>query len=108
MARNLTFQEWTGNATEAELKQMKDIVKKRYHLLLLISLIPLINVFTMGFCIFCYNNLNLLKTRGASMGSDLWRGILTIYGLLIFPILEVQLCAHVNSVGLKVLGWDKI
>ena len=108
MARNLTFQEWTGHATEAELRQMEEVVSKRYYLLLLISLIPLLNMFTMGFCVFCYNNLSMLRTRGESMGSDLWRGILIIYGLLIFPFLEVQLCAHVNSLGNKVLGWDKI
>ena len=60
----------------------------------------------MGLCIFCYNNKSLLKTRGASNGSNLWRFILLVYGFIIFLFIVVQLCAHINSLGLKVLGWN--
>lgn len=108
MARNTTFEEWTGGATEAQIKKMKESASKRYWILLLISLIPFVNIFTMGFCIFCYNNLSMIKTRGRSNGSDIWRFILIVYGLIIFPIIIVQLCAHIDSLALKVLGWDKI
>lgn len=108
MARNTAFEEWTGGATEAQIRQMKESASKRYWILLLISLIPIVNTFTMGFCIFCYNNLSLIKSRGRSNGSDIWRFILLVYGLIIIPIIVVQLCAHIDSLGLKVLGWDKI
>lgn len=105
MARNMTFYEWTGGATEEEVEDMIKVVKKRYHIFLLISLIPIVNWVTMGLCIFCYNNLALLKSRGNSTGNGLWRLILMVYGFIIFPIIWVQLCAHITPLGNKVLGW---
>ena len=102
------FEEWTGGASESELEEMYEAANKRYWILLLISLIPLVNWITMGLCIFCYNNKSLIKSRGQSNGNNLWRLILMIYGFIIFPIIVVQLCAHINSLGLKVLGWDKL
>ncbi len=99
------FYEWSGGASEEELDEMVETVKKRYHLFLLISLIPIVNWVTMGLCIFCYNNLAILKSRGRNTGNGLWRLILLVYGLIIFPLLIIQLCAKIDSLGNKVLGF---
>ncbi len=99
------FYEWSGGASQEELDEMIETVKKRYHMFLLISLIPIVNWVTMGLCIFCYNNLSILKSHGRSTGIGLWRLILLIYGLFIFPLLVIQLCAKNDSLGTKVLGF---
>lgn len=48
MARNVAFEEWTGGATEAELRELKAVTSKRFKMFLLISLIPFVNWITMG------------------------------------------------------------
>ncbi|MCM1440408.1 MAG: hypothetical protein NC131_14570 [Roseburia sp.] len=100
----MTFDEWTGGASEEEVEEMVAITKKRYHKFLLISLIPIVNWVTMGLAIFCYNNYSLLKSRGNSNGSNIWRFILMLYSLIIFPLIVVNICAHSDSLGTKVLG----
>lgn len=105
MARNQSFYEWTRGATEAEIQEMKAKVSKRFKIFLLISLIPIVNLITMGCAIFCYNNLSLLKTRGRSNGSDIFRFILMVWAAILPPIIVVQACAHIDSLGAKVLGW---
>lgn len=104
MAKKMTFEEWTGGATEAEIREMKKVITKRFWMYFFISLIPVVNFITMGCAIFCYNNLSMLKTRGRNSGSNLFRLILMLYAWLIPPIIVVQVCAHSNSLGTKVLG----
>lgn len=101
----MTFNEWTGGASEQEVREMTAHVKKRYHFWLLISLIPIIGQFTIGLAIFCYNNYALLKSRGRSDGNGLWRLIMLVWGLFIIPIIEVQACARISALGNKVLGF---
>lgn len=105
MARNVAFEEWTGGATEAELRELKAVTSKRFKMFLLISLIPFVNWITMGCAIFCYNNLSLLKSRGYNTGSNILRWILMLYAFIIPPIIVVQACAHIDALGMKVLGW---
>lgn len=104
MAKEMTFEEWTGGASEAELREMKKVINKRFWIYFFISLIPFVNFITMGCAIFCYNNLSMLKSRGRSNGSNLFRLILMLYAGLIPPIIVVQVCAHSSSIGSKVLG----
>lgn len=99
----INFSEWTGNATEEEIQQYIAIVNKRFKIFLLISLIPIVNWVTMGLAIFCYNNLSVLKSHGNSNGSGVLRFILMLYALFIPPIIVVQLCARIGSLGNKVL-----
>ena len=102
----MNFYEWTGGASEEEIEALIQITKKSYMKWLLISLIPIINIFTMGNAIFCYNNLSYLKSRGRSNGNGLWRLILLVYGLFIPPLIGVQLCSRFEKLGNKVLGWN--
>ena len=104
MAKIKSFEEWTGGASEQEIRQMIATVRGRFWVFLLISLIPIVNFITMGCAIFCYNNLSILKSRGRSQGSDMLRFILVLYGCIIPPIIVVQACAHINSLGSSVLG----
>lgn len=104
-AISLDFQEWTGGASEEEIAALKKVTEKKFKFWLLISLIPVLNWITMGFAIFCYNNLSIIKSRGRSNGNDLFRLILMIYALFIPPIFIVNLCAKFEKLGTKVLGW---
>ena len=101
----MTFEEWTGGASEEEVEALTAATKKRYYFWLLISLIPFIGQFTIGFAIFCYNNYALLKSRGNDAGNNTWRLIMMLWGLFIIPIIEVQACARIEKLGNKVLGW---
>lgn len=101
----MSFEEWTGYASEEEIAAMKQTTKKRFTIFLLLSLIPLLNWITMGLAIFCYNNYSILKSRGRSNGSDLFRFILMLYAFFIPPILMVQLCVKIEALGHKVIGW---
>ena len=42
------------------------------------------------------------------MGSDILRGILLIWGLILIPLLVLKILSKSNKLGDKVLGWDKI
>ena len=101
----MTFEEWTGGMSEQEVVELTAKTKKRYFFWLLISLIPLVGQFTIGFAIFCYNNYAYLNSRGRSDGNGLWRLIMLIWGVFIIPIIEVQACSRIESLGNKVLGW---
>ncbi|MBR2929966.1 MAG: hypothetical protein IKC32_01935 [Clostridia bacterium] len=101
----MTFEEWTGGASEQEVKALTKHTKKRYLMWLLISLIPVIGQVTVGCALFCYNNYAVLKSRGRSGGNSIWRFVLMLWGFFILPIIVVQLCARIESLGNKVLGW---
>jgi uncharacterized membrane protein len=101
----MTFDEWTGGASEQEVREMTAQVKKSFWKWLLISLIPLIGQVTIGCAIFCYNNYSVLKSRGRSMGNNLVRLVMMLWGFFIIPIIVVQACAKIESLGNKVLGW---
>lgn len=106
MARmtNFSFSEWTGGASEEEVKTMIKKVRIRFYIFLVLGLIPVLNFIFMGLAIFCYNNLSILKSRGRSNGSDFLRGLMILYGFIIFPIIEVQILSKVNKLGSLVLG----
>ena len=101
----MTFEEWTGGASESEVQALTAQTKKRYHFWLLISLIPIIGQITIGFAIFCYNNYSILKSRGNSTGNNNWRLLMMLWGLFIPPIIIVQACAKIEKLGNKILGW---
>lgn len=98
------FYEWTNGASEEELKAMTATVKKRFTIFLLISLIPLVSVITMGFAMFCYNNYVVLKSRGRRTSNGLIILLMALYGYVIIPLIEVQLCSRIQSLGDKILG----
>lgn len=104
----LSFSEWRGGATEAELNEMKKVASKKFWIYLLISLIPIVNWVTMGMAIFCYNNVNYIKSRGRHTGSNLIRFILMSYAFLLPPIIVVNILSKADKAGNKVLGWDKL
>ena len=101
----MTFDEWTGGASEQEVREMTAKVKKSFWKWLLISLIPFVGQITIGFAIFCYNNYSLLKSRGQTTGNNNLRLLMMLWGLIIFPIIVVQACAKIESLGNKILGW---
>lgn len=106
MKNNISFEEWSGGASPAELIELKDRAKKRMVIYLLLSLIPFVNIVTVGLAIFCYNNISYIDTRGRSNGNDLLRFILMVWGFLIPPIIVVSICSGSDSLGNKVLGWN--
>lgn len=101
------FEEWSGGASDEELEELKKQTKKRYHMFLLISIIPIVNWITMGMAIFCYNNYNIIKSRGYSSGNGIWRLILLIYSFIIIPLIVINICAKFPKAGNAVLGWKE-
>ena len=101
----MTFEEWTGGASEQEVRELTKKTQKRFFFWLLISIIPVLGQFTIGFAIFCYNNYSLLKSRGQTTGNNNLRLLMMLWGLIILPIIVVQACAKIESLGNKVLGW---
>lgn len=104
----IDFDEWSDYATDEELAVLQKAAKKSMFKWMLLSLIPILNVFLIGCAIFAYNNYNFIKTRGRSMGNDIFRGIMLIWGLLIIPLIVLKILSKANKLGDKVLGWDKI
>ena len=102
----MTFEEWTGGASEQEVRELTKKTQKRFFFWLLISIIPVLGQFTIGFAIFCYNNLSYIKTRGHSQGNVLVRWIMLLWGFIIIPILEVKLCTKWSGFANKILGWS--
>ncbi len=105
------FIEWMGGegsetATEETVEALEQITRKSFWKWFLISLIPGISVFTIGFAIFCYNNLSYIKTRGRSQGSVLFRWLMLLWGFLIIPLLEVRICTKSQGFANKILGWS--
>ena len=105
------FIEWMGGegsetATEEMVEALEKVTRKSFWKWILISLIPGISIITMGFAIFCYNNLSYIKTRGRSQGNVLVRWIMLLWGFIIIPILEVKLCTKWSGFANKILGWS--
>ena len=101
----VTLEEWIETVSDEERRALMAKTRKRFWIFLLISLIPYVNFFTMGFAVFCYNNLNFLKTRGRSTGNNGVRALMMIYGFIIPPIIVVTLCNKIEKLGAKILGW---
>lgn len=108
MRRTDAFDEWCDGASDEDLQAMEEAAKKQYHKFLLISLIPIINMFTMGQAIFCYNNLSYIRSRGRSTGNVVWRFILLLYSLFLIPLLVINICSKNDNLANKVLGWNKL
>ena len=79
--------------------------KKSYIKWLIISIIPVVNFVTMGFAIFCYNNLCYLKSGGKSRGNNAWRFILMVWALYIPPQIVIKICSSNEKFSKKILGW---
>ncbi len=103
--RTAEFDEWCDGASDEDLDAMAKATSKKFWIWFLISLIPVVNFVTMGFAIFCYNNLSYIKSRGRSNGSNLLRFILMLYALYIPPIIVVNICSKNDKLGSSVLGW---
>ena len=101
----MTLEEWIETVSDEERRALIAKTKKRFWIFLLISLIPYVNFFTMGFAIFCYNNLNFLKTRGRSTGSNGVRFLLMLYAFILPPLIGFTLCNKIEKLGTKILGW---
>lgn len=106
------FIEWMGGegsetATEEYVEELEKKTSKSFWKWLLISLIPGVSFFTMGFAVFCYNNLSYIKSRGRNTGNNIVRLVMLLYGLLFIPLLEVNICSKNDKLGNKILGWDK-
>ena len=128
-ARTNAFNAWVGGASEAEVKEMISAVRKRKYIFLGIwlliaavlaaayflfkaelSSIAALGVFALGIpsgcACFCNNNLRTLKSRGRKVGGSLigvW--FYLIIGLILMPILVVQLGAKSDKIGGKILGF---
>ncbi len=102
---NIDFDKWSSGVSEDIIEDLISITKKQYYKWLLLSLIPIINWFTMGKAIYCYNNINYMKSRGHSTGSILWRLVLVIWGLIIFPFILVMILSNNEKRGNIALGW---
>lgn len=102
------FIEWVGGpeTTEAEVEELEKRTRKSFWKWLLISLIPLVGQFTIGLAIFCYNNLAYIESRGRNNGNGLFRLVLMLWGLIIIPIIEVQVLSRADKLGNSVLGWN--
>ena len=105
MSDNIPLEEWIQTVSDEERRELMAKTKKRFIIFLLISLIPYVNFFTMGFAIYCYNNWNYLKTRGGNTGNDYIRGLLMLYGFILPPIIGVTLCTKNEKLSQKILGW---
>lgn len=104
MAGTKEFEEWTGGASESEIVEMEKIVKKRFWIFLVLGIIPPLNFIFMGFAVFCYNNLSYIRSRGRNQGSDGLRFLMMLWGLIIIPVIEVQLCSKIEKLGTAILG----
>ena len=102
----ISLPQFVQTASEEELQATIARVKKRFKLFGLLSLIPGLNIFLMGCTIFCYNNLSILKSRGAKNGSNFLRFLMLLWGFIIIPLIEIQLFAHITSLGAKVIDLD--
>ena len=103
-----SWAEWSDGCTEEDIIAMQKKSSKSFWKWLAISLIPLVGFFTIGFAIFCYNTHAYVKSRGNSNGNNLVRFILMIWGLIIIPIIEVNVLAKNVKSGNKILGFDKL
>jgi len=101
----MTLEEWIEVVPDQERRELIAKTRKRFWIFLLISLIPYVNFITMGITIFCYNNLNFLKTRGRSTGNNGVRFLLMLYGFIIPPLIVFSLCNKIEKLGTKILGW---
>ena len=104
----IDFDEWSDYASDEELDALESAAKKSMWKWLLISLIPIVGIFIIGCAIFAYNNYHFIESRGESMGSDVVRGIMMLWGLFIIPLIVLKILSSSNKLGDKVLGWDKI
>ena len=101
------FIEWVGgpDTTEAEVEALEKTTRKSFWKWILISLIPMVGFFTIGCAIFCYNNLEYIRTRGRNNGNNFIRFLLMHWGLIIIPIIEVGIFSKFDKLGASVLGW---
>lgn len=104
MAGTKEFETWSGGATESELNQMEKTVKKRFWIFFLLGIIPPLNFLFMGLAVFCYNNLSYIRSRGRNQGSDGLRFLMLLWGVLIIPVIEVQLCSKAEKLGTLICG----
>lgn len=93
---------------EATIKKAIALAEKNFKKWLLISLIPVVNFVTMGFAIFCYNNLNYLKSNGKTTGNGFLRFLMMLYALFLPPIIVVDLCCKNENLQKSVLGWKDL
>ena len=97
----VTLEEWIENVSDEERRALVAKTKKRFWIFLLISLIPYVNFFTMGFAVFCYNNLNFLKTRGRSTGNNGVRALMMFTDLLFLRLSLSPYATRLRSLVLK-------
>lgn len=105
---NEKFEKWCCENTIDEIEILTNISKKQSIKWLVLSLIPIVNLFTIGKLIFCYNNIYYMKSRGNNTGNNFFRWLLLFWGLIIIPLLEINYLERHKEKAIKILGWEKI
>ena len=103
--------EYKGAKKGGEEKALQEAIilaEKNFKKWLLISIIPIVNFVTMGFAIFCYNNLCYLKSNGKSRGNGFLRFLMMLYALYIPPVIVVRICCSNEKLQKKILGWENL
>lgn len=87
---------------EVELIRLKKIFMKWF----LLSFIPIVNWITTGIAYYCYVQYVYLKKRGREHNIYtfyfLILNILSIYSLIIFPIISYKTCENNDKIALKI------
>lgn len=87
------------------IKNAIEQTQKSFTKWLLISLIPIVNWVTMGFAVFCYNNLCYLKSGGKSTGSKALRFIMMLWAFYLPPQIVIKIVSKNEKSSKKILGW---
>ena len=91
---------------EKAIQNAIDQTKKSFTKWFLISLIPVVNWVTMGFAVFCYNNLCYLKSGGKSKGNNAIRFLMLLWGFYLFPQIVIKIATKNEKLQKKILGWN--
>ena len=99
------FVEWTDGASDEELEMMEKITTKEMWKWILVSIVPFVNIFTVGIAMFCYNNLCYLKSRGHKVGNRWIMALMLVWGLFLVPLIEINIFQRNELLGNHILGW---
>ena len=129
------WQNWVGDTTEEELEAMIVSLRKRkwiylaaYVGILVVGFLIAVIIVTvspwssltgyyltimalmgvaMGCACFANNNLRYMVSRGTKGAHPLGVWFYLLLGFILPPIIVVQLCSRIESLGNLVLGWTK-
>ena len=99
------FIEWTDAACDEDLEAMTDLASRAMWKWIILSFIPIVNIFTAGIAMFCYNNLCFLKSRGHRVGNKGIMFLFLVWGLFLVPLIEYSMFTRDERLGDHILGW---